>query len=161
LPSQVLSEQGLDAWIALIRGHSSLVRALNGQLVSEHGLTLSDYEVLLHLSRAPDRRLRRTDLAERVLLTPSGITRLLDGLERCGQVERAECSSDRRVVYAVLTDTGLEKLREAKETHLEGVRTQFADRFDDDELEALAELLNRLAGDATPTCSPEAEPATA
>lgn len=150
----------MTAWVALVRGHASLVRALNAQLVTEHALTLSDYEVLLHLWRAPDQRLRRTDLAERVLLTPSGITRLLDGLERCSYVDRAECATDRRVTYAVLTDTGLEKLLAARETHLEGVRTLFADRYDDEELETLAELLSRPAGGAAPDCSSEAEPAS-
>lgn len=131
------------------------------EALHEHGLTLSDYEVLLHLSRAPERRLRRTDLVERVLLTPSGITRLLDGLQRSGYVERAECASDRRVVYAVITDTGFQRLHEARETHLEGVRTEFAALFDEDELTALAELLSRVAGGAAPDCSSDRDPASA
>jgi DNA-binding MarR family transcriptional regulator len=128
-------------------GHSTLVRELNTRLVTEHGLTISDYEVLLRLAKAPDRRMRRVDLADSVLLTASGITRLLDGLERLGCVEREHCDSDRRVTYAVLTDAGLDKLREAGHTHLEDVQAVFADRFSDEELDTLAELLSRLSGD--------------
>src|ERR671935_2178771 len=104
LSSQVLSKQALQAWGSLVYSHASLVGALNAQLVAEHGLTINDYEVLLRLARAPERRMRRVDLAESVLLTASGITRLLDGLERDGLVERAQCASDRRVTYAVLTE---------------------------------------------------------
>src|SRR5213083_2797755 len=91
----------MGAWVGFVRGHSVLVRELNTQLVHEHGLTINDYEVLLRLAHAPERAMRRVDLAESVLLTPSGITRLLDGLERCGFVERAACATDRRVTYAV------------------------------------------------------------
>ena len=103
--------------MALLRAHSSLTRQLSAQLTAEHDLTLSDFEVLLRLSRAPDRRMRRVDLADQVLLSASGVTRLLDGLERQGYVERAACASDRRVVYAVLTDAGLERLRSAAASH--------------------------------------------
>lgn len=141
-----MTNQALSAWVGYLRGHAALTRELNAQLVAEHGLTINDYEVLLHLSRAPERALRRVDLAERVLLTPSGITRLLDGLERCGWVEKRSCETDARVTYAVLTDAGLEKLRAAADVHLAGVSRLFAERFSDDELEALAALLGRLDG---------------
>jgi DNA-binding MarR family transcriptional regulator len=121
----------------------------------DHGLTLSDYEVLLRLGRAPDRRMRRVDIAEQVLLTASGITRLLDGLEQSGWVERAACASDRRVVYAVLTDTGLAKLREASGSHLAQIDTLFRARLDDDELAGLTTLLIRLdEGDDETACEP-------
>jgi DNA-binding MarR family transcriptional regulator len=119
------------------------VRRFNGDLSSAHGLTINDYEVLLHLANAPDRMMRRVDLAKSVLLTPSGITRLLEGLERCGYVERASCSSDARVTYALLTDEGHQKLREASATHVEGIRSHFAG-FSPEELETLAALLTRL-----------------
>jgi DNA-binding MarR family transcriptional regulator len=153
---QVLSAQELSAWVSLLRGHAALTRALNAQLVAGHGLTLNDYEVLLHLSRAPDRRMRRVDLAGGVVLTQSGITRLLEGLERAGYVERAECTEDRRVVYAVLTNAGLEKLREAAATHLDGVRELFLARYSGEELETLGELLGRLGGGgSSETCAPE------
>jgi DNA-binding MarR family transcriptional regulator len=132
------------AWVGLLRAHAAATRRFNADLVSGHGLTLNDYEVLLHLARAPDRRLRRVDLANEVVLTPSGITRLLAGLERAGYVERASCASDARVTYALLTDAGYDKLREASSTHVEGIRSHFAGRFSEEELEALGSLLSRL-----------------
>jgi DNA-binding MarR family transcriptional regulator len=129
--------------VSLTRAHVAAVRRFNGDLSSAHGLTINDYEVLLHLANAPDRMMRRVDLAKSVLLTPSGITRLLEGLERCGYVERASCSSDARVTYALLTDEGHQKLREASATHVEGIRSHFAG-FSPEELETLAALLTRL-----------------
>ena len=150
MTGQVLSEQAfrrrpsLAAWVGLLRAHSALSRSLNADLVNAHGLTINDYEVLLHLARAPDRRLRRVDLADRLILTASGITRLLDGLERAGYVAKARCDSDARVTYAVITDEGLEKLRTASDTHLRGIREPFERRFSDEELETLGELLARL-----------------
>jgi DNA-binding MarR family transcriptional regulator len=115
-------------------------------LLAEHGLTLNDYEALLRLARADDGRMRRVDLAEELLLTASGVTRLLDGLEAVGYVERAACAADRRVVYAVITDAGRDKLKEASESHLAEVRALFDERFEPEELEQLAELLRRLPG---------------
>jgi DNA-binding MarR family transcriptional regulator len=112
--------------------------------VAEHGLTINDYEVLLHLSRSDDKMLRRVDLAERVLLTPSGITRLLDGLERSGLVSKASCDSDARVVYAKLTEKGAKRLESASKSHLASVRSLFGERFDEDELERLSDFLSRL-----------------
>ena len=133
-----------QTWVALLRAHASSVRRFNAELVSEHGLTLNDYEVLLHLSHADGKRLRRVDLAERVLLTPSGITRLLEGLERCGYVERASCESDARVTYAQLTAGGEAKLRAAAKTHIAGIHAFFRERFSKDEVQALGGLLERL-----------------
>src|SRR5918912_2318961 len=101
----------LDAWISFLRSHAAITRELSAQLQREHGLTLNDYEVLLHLSHADGGRLRRVDLAERVVLTASGITRLLEGLERAGFVTKATCESDARVSYAQLTEAGTAKLR--------------------------------------------------
>jgi DNA-binding MarR family transcriptional regulator len=137
----------LGAWIGLLRAHASTTKRFNAELVAAHGLTLNSYEVLLHLARADGRRLRRVDLAERVLLTPSGITRLLEGLERSGYVERASCESDARVTYAQLTDGGEAKLREAAETHVAGIREFFGERFSKHELEALGAMLERLPAD--------------
>jgi DNA-binding MarR family transcriptional regulator len=131
-----------------VRAHASTTRRFNAELVADHGLTINDYEVLLHLSHADDRRLRRVDLAERVLLTPSGITRLLEGLERAGYVERATCDSDARVTYAQLTEEGEEKLREASKSHVAGIRDFFRERFSKDELALLGGLLERLPLDA-------------
>ena len=158
MSSQVLSEQtsGVLAFAALLRAHSATTRQLNAQLTAEHGLTISDYEVLLRLARAPDRRLRRVDLAEQVLLTASGITRLLDGLERCGFVERGSCDSDRRVVYAVLTATGAAKLEEASSSHLPQIDALFTERFDVKELDGLTSLLGKLGEGDAESCDPAA-----
>jgi DNA-binding MarR family transcriptional regulator len=136
----------LDTWVRFLRAHSSIVGKLNAELVADHGLTINDFEVLLHLSWAPDHAMRRVDLASSVLLTPSGITRLLDGLERSGFVTREACATDRRVVYAKLTPTGSEKLAQARETHLAGVHRLFVERFAPDELASLSVLLERLPG---------------
>ncbi len=134
----------MKAWLGLLRGHRALARELSARLLVDHGLTLNDYEVLAHLSRAPERRLRRVDLVERLLLTPSGITRLLDGLERAGLVEKATCDTDARVTYAVLTEAGYEKLREASRTHLADGEAALAP-FGADELETLGTLPARIA----------------
>jgi len=138
--------------VRFLRSHAALTRQMDADLIASHGLTLSDYDVLLHLAQAPGRRLRRVDLAQRVVLTQSGITRLLAGLEQSGQVERASCETDGRVVYAQLTAAGLAKLRAAAATHLAGIRELFADRFSVEELETLAELLGRLPDTAAPRC---------
>jgi DNA-binding MarR family transcriptional regulator len=155
MSSQVLSEQSLGAqtFVTLLRAHAAVTRQLNAQLNAEHGLTISDFEVMLRLARSPERRLRRVDLAEQVLLTASGITRLLDGLERHGFVERASCSSDRRVVYAVLTDAGLAKLREAATSHFGQVEELFGGRYEESELTELTSLLVRLGGDDPADCN--------
>jgi DNA-binding MarR family transcriptional regulator len=138
----------LDAWVRLLRGHGAARRRLSAELQTEHGLTVSDYEALLALSHASDKLLRRVDLAERLQLTPSGVTRLLDGLQHCGLVEKATCSSDARVTYAVLTPAGRTRLEEASRSHIAGVRALFEERFTAEELETLAELLGRLPGAA-------------
>jgi DNA-binding MarR family transcriptional regulator len=143
----------IQAWVGLLRAYAALTRRFSAELLSVHGLTLNDYEVLLHLARAPDRRLRRIDLADSILLTASGIIRLLEGLERAGYVTRAACASDARVIYAVLAEAGYAKLRDAAPTHVRGIRELFGERFSSDELEALAELLGRLPADpGSPAC---------
>ena len=144
----------LDAWVGFLRSHAAITRQLNVDLLNAHGLTLSDYEVLIRLAGAEDGMMRRVDLAESVLLTASGITRLLDGLEHAGYVEKARCSSDARVSYAKLTDRGRAMLVEASETHLAGIEELFTSRYTVDELDTLGALLGRLpmTGKA---CSPE------
>ncbi|MFO7572017.1 MAG: MarR family winged helix-turn-helix transcriptional regulator [Gaiellaceae bacterium] len=144
----------IQAFAGLLRAHATATRQLNAQLVGEHGLTLSDYEVLLRLGRAPDRRMRRVDLADQVLLTASGITRLLDGLESAGYVERGSCDADRRVVYAVLTDAGLAKLRSASMSHVEQIDALFGERLDETELAELADLLQKLGPGDPGDCDP-------
>jgi DNA-binding MarR family transcriptional regulator len=157
LSSQAFRQRpGLEAWVGFLRAHAALTRALNADLVNTHGLTINDYEVLLHLARADEHQLRRVDLAERLILTASGITRLLDGLERAGYVRKAQCASDARVTYAVITHAGFEKLEEASETHLAGIHELFESRYSEEELTKLAELLGRLPADGEPgECSVE------
>jgi DNA-binding MarR family transcriptional regulator len=142
--SSVETGNRLESWVSFLRAHAAITRQLNADLLTAHGLTLSDYEVLLRLANAEDGRMRRVDLAHSVLLTASGITRLLDGLERAGFVEKASCESDARVSYAQLTPAGRRKLEEAGETHLDGIEQLFTGRFSDEELDRLAGLLSRL-----------------
>ena len=143
----------LEAWVAFLRSHSAVTRQLNVELLNEHGLTLNDYEVMLLIDRAEHGVMRRVDLAESVLLTASGITRLLDGLEAAGYVEKAHCQSDARVSYAKLTDPGREKLRAASATHLAGVEAVFVSPYTVSELATLADLLSRLPMTGKADCS--------
>ena len=144
MSTTVLSGSQLSSWVTYLRSHAAITRQLNTDLLNDHGLTLSDYEVLVQLSHAPDGAMRRVDLASSVLLTASGITRLLDGLERAGFVEKKACASDARVSYAKLTDAGRRKLDEATVTHLAGVEDLFTGRYSPGELDTLGELLSRL-----------------
>jgi DNA-binding MarR family transcriptional regulator len=156
----MLSEQvqvAPQAWVALLRAHAATTRELSALLVAEHGLTINDFECLLRLSRAEGQRMRRVDLAGELLLTASGVTRLLDGLEAAGYVERASCASDRRVTYAVLTEAGAAKLREAADSHIAAVEKLFRERYSEDELAHLGRLLARLPGaegSAEESCTP-------
>ena len=132
------------AFARLLRAHASTTRLLSAELQADHGLTINAYEALLLLSREEGQRMKRVDLSRRILLTPSGVTRLLDGLERAGLVERAECPSDRRVAYAQLTAAGRERLAAASRAHLASIRELFEGRLSDGELEALATALGKL-----------------
>ncbi len=138
----------LTAWVRLLRAHAAIARTFNAQLQAEHRMTINDFEALLLLSHAPDAKLKRVELAERLQLTPSGVTRMLDGLQAAGWVEKGECASDARVTYAVLTPAGREQLARASESHTTAVAALFNERFDEIELEALAGLLLRLPGAA-------------
>ena len=146
MPRQVLTKQtsAVDAWIRLLRGHASATRAMSAQLEAEHGLTINDYEALLYLSRADEGRMRRVDLAGMLLLTASGVTRLLEGLEKAGLVERGSCATDRRVTYAILTEAGAARLEEASGSHIAAIRGFFETRYSEEELDQLAGLLERL-----------------
>lgn len=143
-----LDEVEMAAWRALVCAFSELTAALDGELQAEHGLSLADYEVLAHLSEAPDRRLRMTELAERLHLSPSGLTRRLDGLVGAGLVARDRCAADRRGSFAVLTDPGRRRLEAAAPTHVEGVRRHLVDRLSRGQLTELASALQAV-GDAT------------
>jgi DNA-binding MarR family transcriptional regulator len=139
-----LDEGELLAWQAFLRAHHVVTDTLDQELSREQDLPLGSYEVLLHLSWAPGRALRMSELADRVLLSRSGISRLVDRLVLDGLVERATCDSDGRGVYAALTDQGHRRLRRAAVTHLRGVREHFTRRFSPLELDELARLLGKL-----------------
>ena len=139
-----LTDREIAAWRGFLRVHAALLRELDRELEAAHGLPLTHYEVLLHLWNAPDERLRMSDLAESVLLSQSGITRLVDRLEKAGLVVREPCPGDRRVLYARLTDVGRARLVEARPTHLAGVRARFVDHFDEPELAQLTAAWERL-----------------
>ena len=141
----------VEAWARLLRGYAAVTRALNAQLLRDHGLTINDYETLLALADAQDGSKRRTDLARELELTASGVTRLLDGLERAGLVEKAACATDARVSYAVLTDAGRAKLAEASCSHVAAIEELFSS-YTREELETLAELLGRLPGASRVSC---------
>jgi DNA-binding MarR family transcriptional regulator len=139
-----LSAEELAAWRGFLRVHSALFHQLDADLSAADDLPLRSYEVLLLLEDAPQRRLRMSDLSRSVLLSPSGVTRLIDRLEREGLVERERCPDDGRGYNAVLTGAGDARLRRARATHLAGVRRLFLDRLDDDDLLRLAEYWDRL-----------------
>jgi DNA-binding MarR family transcriptional regulator len=141
-----LDGTALEAWRSYLQSHASILRVLDADLVAEHGMTSRDYEVLLYLSQAEERKLPMSALAESTMLTRSGITRLIDGLVACGLIERVSCESDARISYAQLTDAGYEKLRHAGRTHITGIQRLFLEHFTDEEIDQLAELLGRLPG---------------
>lgn len=138
-----LSEIEMAAWRGFIETQADLVAALEADL-ADTGLTLGDYQVLVFLSEAPDHRLRMCDLADQLQLSPSGLTRRLDGLVRAGLVEREPSELDRRVMLAVLTHAGWTRLGEAAPTHLASVRRRLVDHLTDDELAAMASIFAKL-----------------
>ena len=139
-----LSAAERGAWRGFLRVHAELVAELDAELVARHHLPLAHYEVLLALHDAPESRLRMAELAESVLLSRSGMTRLCDRLVRDGLVSRCAAPGDARGAYAVITDAGRERFLAARATHLAGVRRRFTDRFDDEELAILAGAWNRV-----------------
>lgn len=141
-----LEGAALEAWRSFLQSHASIVRALDAELVAEHGLTTQDYAVLLYLAQAPDRKLAMSAVAERTMLTRSGITRLVDGLVSAGLIERVSCTKDARISYASLTELGHKKLRDAGQTHVAGIQRLFLSNYGADEIEQVAALLRRLPG---------------
>jgi DNA-binding MarR family transcriptional regulator len=144
-----LEGAALEAWRSYLQSHASIVRVLDAELLAEHGMTTRDYEVLLYLSQAPDRRLPMSALAESTMLTRSGITRLVDGLVAGGDIERVACPNDARISYAKLTDAGYDKLRAAGCSHVASIRHLFLEHFTPEEIDHLASLLSRLPGAST------------
>ena len=159
--AQVLTEQAIEpavqAWTRLLRASASTTKLLSAELQEQHGLTISDYEALLVLSRAEEGRMKRVELARNLMLSPSGVTRLLQGLEDAGFVERAACETDLRITYAQLTDAGRVKLASAADGHVASVRALFEEHFGNEELRALAEILGKLPGvaDGDDSCTPD------
>jgi len=149
------SDRALDparmaAWRAFIEAHARVSRRLAGELQSELDLPITWYDVLVQLSEAPEGSLRMQDLADRVLLSQSGLTRLVDRLEQEGYVSRERCPSDGRGTFAVLTPAGLAAIHRAYPTHLRGVRTWFSDLMSEDEARVVAEVLGRISDAARP-----------
>lgn len=139
------SETGQRAWRGLLRAHACLSKRLDAALEQTHGLPLSSYEVLDRLDDADAGKMRMCDLAEQAQISRSGLTRLVDRLEREQLLERCSCEHDARGSFACLTDSGRERLREARVTHLAVVREQFFSRFSELELAALADMCQRVA----------------
>jgi DNA-binding MarR family transcriptional regulator len=142
-----------EAFGKLLGAHATLTRELSATLLASHGLTINDYGCLLLLSRADENGMRRIDLANDLQLSPSGITRLLDRLEDQGLVGKGECKSDARVSYAILTEAGRAKLREAAPGHVEDIDRRLGSVLSEEEIQTLNELLGRLT-DSTGECTP-------
>ncbi|WP_424536192.1 MarR family winged helix-turn-helix transcriptional regulator [Sphaerisporangium viridialbum] len=139
-----ITPQQLIVWRMVQRAQVHITRSLEGELLSRHDLAPAAYDVLLQLSETAGRRLRMNDLAERVLLSRSGLTRLIDRLQRDGLVEREACASDARGLFAVLTKAGDQRLSEATPTYLRAIRGQFLDLLDEEELRQCADMLTKL-----------------
>jgi DNA-binding MarR family transcriptional regulator len=141
----VVDEPGIGAWRSFLTAHARITRRLDEELQAAHGLSLAEYDALLQIAHAPGRRVRMNVLAERVILSRSGITRLVDRLEAAGAVTRVACATDARGQEAVLTPLGLDRLRSAATTHLEGVRRYFLDRLQPSALADLEASLGLVA----------------
>ena len=141
----------MHAWRSLLRAHARLLARLDADLQASQGISVTDYEVLVQLAEEEGGRIRMSELADRLLLSPSGLTRRLDGLVASGMVERHRCPTDRRGAYAALTPAGQARLREAAPDHVEQVRRYFVDRLSRKQLEALADALDRVTIDAVST----------
>jgi DNA-binding MarR family transcriptional regulator len=139
-----ISERELDAWVGFLKSQRRVLEQLEAELRAEHDLSLSEYEVLLHLSQAPRNALPMGELARNVLLTPSGVTRLADRMIRDGLIAREACPTDRRVSYLVLTPAGRSRFKAAAPTHVRGVRDHFVRHLGDD-TDAVAAALTRIA----------------
>ena len=141
-----LTPAQLAAWSGFLRGHAQIVRALDTELEREHGLPLISFDVLIQLSLAPDRRLRMFELADAVVLSRSGLTRLVDRLERDGLVERERGEVDPRQIYARLSERGFEVVAEATPTHIAGIKERFLERLSDEQTKQLAAIWREVLG---------------
>jgi DNA-binding MarR family transcriptional regulator len=150
-----LDDLEMQAWRSLLSAHSRLMARLDAELQASQGMSVSDYGVLVQLSEADEGRMRMSELAERLLLSPSGLTRRLDGLVRAGLVDRARCPTDRRGAFAVLTAAGRSRLQAAAPDHVDQVRRHFVDRLTRAQLEALVDALRKVTD--SPPCSEAAQ----
>jgi DNA-binding MarR family transcriptional regulator len=148
--SSRLTDAETRAWQALLHAHHDVVERLDRELRDAHGITFAEYDVLLRLGRAPERALRMSDLAERVLLSPSGVTRLVDRLAARGLLERRTDPTDARVALASLTTEGSRLLRRAARAHLRGIREHFTSRLTQTQLREVAAGLEQVAGSHEP-----------
>jgi DNA-binding MarR family transcriptional regulator len=142
--AECLCTAELEAWRGLLKVHACVMKTLDAELEAAHGLPLTSYEVLIHLGEAPHQKMRMCDLANRVHLSRSGMSRLVDRLERDELIERAACDADARGAYAVITARGLAVLEAARPTHLAGIRRRFLAHFSEDELRQLVAWWDRL-----------------
>ncbi len=150
LPGTTISAEELAVWRVLLRAQVRISRHLHQDLLNEHDLALGSYDVLQHLAEQPDGRLRMNDLADRVLLSRSGLTRLVDRLQRDGLVRRESCASDARGLFAVLTTQGRERLHKATATYHRGIREHLLGRLDTAEKNQFMTLLHKLSEDDQP-----------
>jgi DNA-binding MarR family transcriptional regulator len=150
----------LSAWRLLLEAHATVTELLEHELVAERGLPLSRYDVLLNLAEAPDSRLRMQELSASVLLSKSGLSRLVDRMVEAGLVRRERCEDDRRGWFAVLTDQGRSALRRAAPVHLRGIEEHFTRHLDPEEVEAMTAALTRVvaAARASAATSPAGDP---
>jgi DNA-binding MarR family transcriptional regulator len=159
--AQVLTDQttvpaAVRACSRLLRAHSTTKRLVSAELQAEHGLTVNDYEALLVLSRTEEGYMKRVDLARTLMLTPSGVTRLLDGLEEAGLVEALPCPSDKRVTYAAITDAGRQKVSEAASGHNSSVQELLEEHLSQKEIATVVAILGKLPGvaEGDESCTP-------
>ncbi len=161
MPVPRADDPRLRAWVAFLRAHSAVTRLLEAELHAERDLGLAEYDALVQLALADDRRLRMSELAERVVLSRSGVSRLVDRLEASGLVLRAPCMDDARVSWATLTDAGFARLRDASPVHLRGVETHFLAQIPDEDREALVRALETVVRGLRTRATPAAMAAEA
>jgi DNA-binding MarR family transcriptional regulator len=143
--SEELTKYEARAWTGLLRAHAALVRNVDGELRAAHGLSLSWFDIMCEVASAREGRIRMKELAGRVMLTPAGLSSVVDRLERAGLVERRPCEGDARGTYVVVTTAGLRQLQRAERTHRNAVRHHYTSRFDNTELELVGSVWDRVA----------------
>ncbi|MGW4029323.1 MarR family winged helix-turn-helix transcriptional regulator [Streptomyces sp. NPDC004838] len=146
-PSRALSHTERAVWLGFLSTHLKLLRNLDGELVAEAGLSMSSFEVLLTLAESPGGRVRMKDIAASLLISRSGLTRIVDDLERKGLVTRERCPDDARGFDAVLTEAGRKTYRRARKVHQTNLRGEFLDKLSDEQLDSLADIWRTLGFD--------------